>query len=133
MRWGAIEARYQVFWQVLGQESSQLATHFTHIGFTPGLIVTDWWLTLFSRHFSPDIVGRLWDCFLLEGEPLLFRAAVGICKTLENRLINQPLEVCLDVINKSGDEFTQDSFFQTIAEVRSSVKSIRQLLDHVSE
>ena len=29
-------------------------------------MITDWWLTLFSRHFKADVVGRLWDQFLLE-------------------------------------------------------------------
>jgi hypothetical protein len=29
-------------------------------------VITDWWLTLFSRHFKADVVGRLWDQFLLE-------------------------------------------------------------------
>lgn len=46
-------------------------------------LCADWWLTIFSRHFAPEIVGRIWDCFLLEGEPLLFRAAVAVFKYFE--------------------------------------------------
>lgn len=36
------------------------------VGFEPGLVITDWWMTLFSRTFEADVVGRLWDQFLLE-------------------------------------------------------------------
>ena len=66
MRVDKIEARYHIFSQLLAGESPALAAHMEAVGFTPALVVTDWWLTLFSRHFAPDIVGRLWDWFLLE-------------------------------------------------------------------
>jgi len=73
-----IEHRYRVFEQVLGQECAQLACHFSRIGFSPGLVVTEWWLTLYARQFSPDLVGRLWDCFLLE-VLLVCGGAVFVC------------------------------------------------------
>jgi len=73
-----IEHRYRVFEQVLGQECAQVACHFSRIGFSPGLVVTEWWLTLYARQFSPDLVGRLWDCFLLE-VLLVWGGAVCVC------------------------------------------------------
>jgi len=112
---------------ILNDHAGALARHFEHIGLSPGLLVTEWWLTIFSRRFTLDVVGRLWDCFLLEGEPLLVRAAVCVCAHLEAQLAGQPLEVCLEVVNKTV--VTQDAFFQALGGIKSSVKYIRQLLE----
>jgi hypothetical protein len=129
MRVDRIEARYTVFGSLLRQERPRLAAHFSSIGFSAGLVITDWWLTMFSRQFSPDIVGRIWDCFLLEGEPMLFRVALALCSCLEPRLMEQPLEVCLSLISKAGDELTETALFDAIGQVSASVKSIRVLLE----
>ena len=84
---------------------------------------------MFSRQFSPDIVGRIWDCFLLEGEPMLFRVGLALCSCLEPRLMEQPLEVCLSLISQAGDELTETALFDAIGQVSASVKSIRVLLE----
>ena len=129
MRVDRIEARYTVFGSLLRQERPRLAAHFSSIGFSAGLVMTDWWLTIFSRQFSPDIVGRIWDCFLLEGEPMLFRVGLALCSCLEPRLMEQPLEVCLSLISQAGDELTETALFDAIGQVSASVKSIRVLLE----
>ena len=44
-----IEHRFAIFEQLLVRECHELAAHFSSIGFTPGLVLTDWWWVL-DRH-----------------------------------------------------------------------------------
>ena len=47
----------------------------------------------------------------------------------QKQLLGQPLEVCLELIHGAGDLLTEQTFFAAIAEVETTVKSIRLLLD----
>ena len=60
---------------------------------------------------------------------MLYRAALAVLKTVQARLLGQPLEVCLAVINKSGDDMTVSAFFDALSRVGVAPKTIRQLLD----
>lgn len=123
-----IELRWRTFEILLGQECPYLACHLDQVGFTSDLFITDWWLTLFSKDFPIEIAARVWDCFLLEGEPYLFKAAIGVCKHVEPQLLGQPMEVCHGVIGKVGKAITPDAFFAAAASVGVSANFIREML-----
>lgn len=45
-----------------------------------------WFLTIFVDGTSPGFYLRLWDCFMFEGDKVLFRVALALLKTNENQL-----------------------------------------------
>jgi hypothetical protein len=42
----------------------------------PEMYLLEWCLTLFSKRLSLDVVSRIWDCYLLFGESVVYRIAV---------------------------------------------------------
>ena len=47
----------------------------------------DWFFTVFSRTVPLELSSMLWDHFLMEGDVFLFRAALGIVKFIEPKLM----------------------------------------------
>ena len=55
---------------------------------SPTMYASQWFFTCFSNCLSFNIVVRIFDCFLLEGEKIIFRIALALFKLKENILIN---------------------------------------------
>ena len=53
---------------------------------SPASYLPDWLIPLFLDHLPFEACARLWDVILLEGDPFLFRAALGMLAVLEPRL-----------------------------------------------
>jgi len=47
------------------------------------MYVSPWFLTLFSAHFKFDILVRVYDVYLLEGQKVIYRIALAIMKIHE--------------------------------------------------
>jgi hypothetical protein len=50
-------------------------------------ILCPWFLCMFLHVLSLDAVQRIWDCFFFEGNVVLFRIGLAICKLLENEIM----------------------------------------------
>ena len=53
---------------------------------SPGAYLPDWVMSLFLDHLPFEACARIWDVLLLEGDPFLYRASLGILAVLEPRL-----------------------------------------------
>jgi len=63
----------------------------------PSMYASQWFITIFAVNFKFDILVRIFDVFLLEGEKILYRLALSILKISEgNFYLN---------IKKYGDDF----------------------------
>lgn len=62
-----------------------LNDHFKHYGIELSLFA--WFLTIFVDGTPPALFLRLWDCFLYEGDKIMFRVALALLKMYENQLI----------------------------------------------
>lgn len=51
--------------------------HFQNEGIGPELYFMEWCMTLFCKRLKLDVVGRVWDCYLISGETTVYRTAVG--------------------------------------------------------
>lgn len=51
-------------------------------------ILCQWFLCLFVHVLPLDAVQRIWDCFFFEGNVVLFRIGLAICKLLETDILN---------------------------------------------
>lgn len=50
-------------------------------------ILCPWFLCLFLHVLPLDAVQRIWDCFFFEGNVILFRVGLALCKLLEPELL----------------------------------------------
>lgn len=51
------------------------------------LTLFSWFFTIFVDGFRPELMLRIWDCFLLEGDKVLFRFALAILYICQNDLL----------------------------------------------
>lgn len=79
------------------------------------LTLFTWFFTIFVDGFRPELMLRIWDCFLLEGDEVLFRFAVAILYIYQEDLL-------------------QMHDFSTISNHLSQLVSTRRLdVEHLSE
>jgi hypothetical protein len=64
-----------------------LYEHFRKHSVHPSMYACQWFISIFSVNFKFDILVRIFDVFLLEGEKILYRFALAILKLNEERLL----------------------------------------------
>jgi hypothetical protein len=84
------------------------------------MFLLEWCLTLFAKRLSLDVVSRVWDCFLLHGEVVIYRFAVAILTILAPRLHEQPFDVIMDCLKTLPLTITEDTLFAEVATIRVS-------------
>ncbi|TNV87023.1 hypothetical protein FGO68_gene8905 [Halteria grandinella] len=97
-----------------------LAKHFATLEITPDLFLIDWMLTLFSQVVEMDIVSRIWDNFLLDGEIFALRTALALLKCRESQLMNQSYYTIIKVL-RGGNQRNE-----AMTEIQSMVKKISE-------
>ena len=88
-----IQGYKEVFKALLHELLPSVSTHFDAVGVEPELFIFDWFITLYARSLPLEIASRIWDVYFLQGEYFLFKAAIGILRTIEKRLLGQPFDV----------------------------------------
>lgn len=88
----------------------------------------DWILTIFSRSFPLDIACRIWDCFLVEGQAFLFRAALGVLKLYELALLQSTFEQSLHFLNHIPKTIDERLLFQAIQGISITDKTLTSML-----
>jgi hypothetical protein len=56
------------------------------------MFLIEWFITLYAKFLSLDVVAHVWDCFFVFGEFFLFQVGIGILKALEKVLLPCALE-----------------------------------------
>ena len=67
-----------------------------------------WLLTLYTNHLNERLVGRIWDCFILEGEIFAFKVGIVILKYFEVELKMLNYRGILEFLKKPPDEIIED-------------------------
>jgi len=81
-----MEWRIDFFKKFFKKTLPKLYTHFVALDLRVEDYFYTWLLTLYSGSLNPQIVGRIWDCFILEGETYAFKVGIGILKYFEKEL-----------------------------------------------
>ncbi|KAL1670720.1 rab-GTPase-TBC domain-containing protein [Schizophyllum commune] len=81
-----VEAYYRIFDTLLADGMPKIYFNFKQHQISPASYLPDWLIPLFLDHLPFEACARLWDVILLEGDPFLFRAALGMLAVLEPRL-----------------------------------------------
>ncbi|KAI9674433.1 MAG: hypothetical protein M1817_001771 [Caeruleum heppii] len=90
----AMERVYSLTVSLLSHKYPRLHHHLTaELGLPAALFLEPMFRTLFTAGLSMDIVSRVWDCWVFEGDTFLVRTAVAVLARLEQVLYGRAEEV----------------------------------------
>ena len=73
----------------------------------PTMYASQWFFTCFSNCLPFHIVVRIFDCYLLEGEKIIYRIALALFKIKENILIKaKSFETVMEIMKSINKEIT---------------------------
>ncbi|TRM66060.1 rab-GTPase-TBC domain-containing protein [Schizophyllum amplum] len=93
-----VEAYYRIFDTLLADGMPKIYFNFKQHQISPASYLPGWLIPLFLDHLPFEACARLWDVILLEGDPFLFRAALGMLAVLEPRLFFPDRKELLDLL-----------------------------------
>merc|ERR1719195_2122205 len=104
--------------ELLCEKLPKLAIHFECHGVDPALFSLTWFLCLFLEYLPVNTYLHIWDAFLFEGSKVLFRYALAILKSVEEKLLRQT------------DYMSLFSTFKTEVESLADVKELTKIAFH---
>eukprot|EP01133_Synstelium_polycarpum_P004327 gene4327-5053_t len=98
----------------------RLCQHFNDIGLVPHHFLIQWWLTAFCQSVPLAVCIRVWDCFIVEGNLLLFVTALGILFHYRKPLEEGNLEFCKGFLSDLPADLDADALFRSIDHINIS-------------
>jgi hypothetical protein len=77
----------------------------------------DWILTIFSKSLPLEVAARLWDVFLFDGEPFLFRAIVGLLKHIQRDIVANDFELNMKLLTHIPQDIDAEELLKDIASI----------------
>lgn len=113
----AIEQYVSIFGSLLNQIEPKLDKHFSEVGLIPQHYLLQWWFPIFSKSLPLEICGKVWDCFLLEGEIFAFVASLGILRLYKKNLKAMDMEACKKILSNLPTDITEEELFMAIESI----------------
>jgi alpha-tubulin suppressor-like RCC1 family protein len=108
----------------------EVHAHFAALSVSPESYLLDWFMTLFSRALPFDAASRLWDCYLIEGEVFLFRAALALLHLHRKSLKQGEFEEVMHTLRDIGREVNVNELISAIESLKAPsyiVEFVKQL------
>lgn len=112
---------YDSFLRVLDTKVPQLFQHFKTIKLSPASYLQPMLTDQFSRNLSLDIMHRIWDILVFEGDAVFLRVALGVILTMEPYLYGNKNEV-LELIGWNATLLEVGEEDQFMLKVREALK-----------
>eukprot|EP00741_Cyanophora_paradoxa_P019365 tig00021127_g18693.t1 len=123
---------FAVFDALFADQLPALQKHFRALEIQPEMYLVDWLLTLFSKALPFEMACHVWDCYVLEGETFMYRAALGVLKYLddEKKMRKMEFEEVLPCLNKlSEQELREGDVFEAIFGISVSRSTVEKLME----
>lgn len=117
----AVDCRAKIFARLCSAQLPAVARAIDDAGLTPEMFLIEWFMTLYSKCLAIDVASVIWDLFLLDGEAVLYCAAIALLRICERDLLELEagdLEGCNRVLG---------------CELRARANDADELLWHISE
>eukprot|EP00455_Lapot_gusevi_P056334 TRINITY_DN9337_c0_g3_i6.p1 TRINITY_DN9337_c0_g3~~TRINITY_DN9337_c0_g3_i6.p1 ORF type:complete len:216 (-),score=56.54 TRINITY_DN9337_c0_g3_i6:27-632(-) len=128
----AMQERYAIFDTLFRTHLPQLYQHFQSESVGCELYFMEWCLTLFSKRLALDVVSRVWDCYILLGEPVVYRTAVGILKVLGPRFEGQSFPEILNTLKTQAASISEEELFKAMNHIKVS-DALKQRIAQVNQ
>lgn len=105
--------------RLLADDMPALHAHFRQHGINADLYMINWVMSLYCRALPLDLVTRIWDLYVLDGDVAIFRAALGILRMFMPKLLKMKFEEMAYFLSHiPADEIDADGLLQSIRCVR---------------
>jgi len=105
-----LEESFYILLALMKKHIPKVYDLFKRFNLHPSMYASQWFITIFAVNLKFDILVRIFDVFLLEGEKILYRFALAILKINEGEL-----KKCLLFFLKLNMKFLRDfKFFREI-------------------
>jgi len=84
---GPLAPYYDLFDSLLLSHCPNMASHLVRCGIQCEMYLVGWLQTVFLKCLPLETAAWVWDCFLLEGVPALYRTAIAIVTLLEGEIL----------------------------------------------
>lgn len=119
----AIDAYVSCFDFFFEENLPLLAAHLKECGVTSEMYLMDWNLALFAKALPLEAAARIWDCYLVEGEVFIMRAALGILRMYAETLCKKDLEGIMVLLVHIPEDINADDLMLThIAQIKIDPK-----------
>jgi hypothetical protein len=127
-----MQARYKLFEECLAEAEPELSRHLAQEGVGSDLYFMEWCMTAFCKRLPLDVVGRVWDCYLLQGELVIYRAAVAILRAHKAEFLSKPFDAIMRKLNQVPLDISEEELMRAFAEVHisSALKAKLRQLNH---
>ena len=99
-------------------------------GVYPTMYGSQWFFTYFTNTFPFDIVVRIIDCLLLEGEKIIYRIALGIFKIKQNEILKEKsFETTMEVLKNITNNINIEELLKVSFGISLSRRDINALED----
>ena len=82
-----LRKRFYIMVKLLRKFMPKIYDKLVEFNINPTMYASQWFFTCFSNCLSFNIVVRIFDCFLLEGEKIIYRVALALFKLKEKSLL----------------------------------------------
>lgn len=106
----------------LRDEMPALAAYFILHGVDSDIYMINWVMSLYCGALPLDTVARIWDIYMLDGDVAIFRAALGILKLLQPKLITMNFEEMAYLLSHLPEEIEQDALLRSVRGIRTVTK-----------
>lgn len=105
--------------RLLAEEMPALHLHFKRYDIEPDLYMINWVMSLYCRALPLDLVTRIWDLYVVDGDVAIFRAALGILRMFMSKLLKMKFEdMAYFLSHIPSEEIQADEMLQSIRCVR---------------
>ncbi|KRZ89448.1 TBC1 domain family member 2B [Trichinella sp. T8] len=103
-----VRAAQAVLRDILRQKLPSLSAHFDLCDFDISVVTLNWFIALFYDALPFDVMLRVWDCFLLEGQKVIYRFAMALFYLHRKEIVAQKDSLSLIRFLKSTVRNTYD-------------------------
>ena len=100
-----INLRRVIFKHLFFSNLPDLCSHLELLDILPEEYFDEWNCTLFCKNFNIDIVTKIWDLYMIQGEVIIFNASIALLKELQEDLFEcDDKEDALNILLNSQDK-----------------------------
>lgn len=108
--------------RLFAEEMPALSAHFKNEGVESDLYMINWVMSLYCRALPLDLVARIWDVYVLDGDVAIFRSALGILRLHQAQLLKMKFEDMAYFLSHLPQDVDPDAVMQSIRSVRGATK-----------
>ena len=124
-----LRKRFYIMVKLLRKFMPKIYDKLVEFNINPTMYASQWFFTCFSNCLSFNIVVRIFDCFLLEGEKIIYRVALALFKLKENSLLKaKSFETLMEKMKTLTKEIkSPDILLETVFRFSLSREHIKKL------